>query len=112
MKTLPKTFIQQVNQIIDQHLDDKQLLQLLEKKCQLSSSQIYRKIKQKTGHSPSIHVQHKRLQQAHLWIQQSDVTIAEIAKMVGFRQLAYFSRCFSKFYGYSPISLRKEYPKK
>lgn len=106
MKTLPKTFLQIVDETIKEHLDKKDLLRILEKRLQLSSSQVYRKIKQQTEHSPSIYIRHKRLEQAHLWIVQSDLSITRIAGLVGFRQLTYFSRCFVKFYGYAPSFLR------
>ncbi len=108
MKTLPQTFLQKVEKIIQENITKKALFQLLGETLNLSASQIYRKIKKQTGVSPSIYIRQKRLEQAHLLIQTSELSISEIAAWVGFQSLAYFSRCFSKYYGYSPMILRQQ----
>lgn len=107
MKTRPKTFLQQIDKIIQQHLAQKDLLRILEKLLALSSSQVYRKIKRQTGFSPSVYIRQQRLKRAHQLILESDWAISDIAKLVGFRQLAYFSRCFAGFYGVAPSVLRR-----
>lgn len=106
MKT-PPTFITQVETLIRRQPDNTELLGLLSAHFQLSSSQIYRKIKRSTGMSPSIYILRKRLEIAKELIENSDIPLTEIARRVGFRQLPYFSRCFSAYYGETASSLRK-----
>jgi len=103
----PPTFLQQVDNIILEHLTAVNLHALLSLHLDLSKSQIYRKIKQKSGVSPSVYIRNKRLAIAHKWLQETDATISDIAAAVGFANLSYFSRCFKDLYGYSPSWLKE-----
>jgi len=103
----PKIFLIRVDELIEQHLNDPKLLQVLTKQLHLSSSQVYRKIKQKSGYSPSIYIRKKRLAIARQWVRQSDAPITEIAFRAGFQNLPYFSRCFLAEFGMSPSRFRK-----
>jgi len=103
----PKTFLAQVDDLIEQYLNEPKLLWILNKQLHLSSSQVYRKIKQKSGYSPSIYIRKKRLAIARNWIKQSDAPITEIAFQTGFQNLPYFSRCFLAEFGVSPSRLRR-----
>lgn len=107
MKT-PTTFLQQIDTILLEHLTESDMLSLLSTRLGLSKSQIYRKIKQKTGVSPSIYIRQKRLAIAHQWLQETDLPISEIATAVGFGSLSYFSRCFGERYGGTASWLRRE----
>lgn len=104
----PSKFMEQVKQLILAHLHDETFgVQALSAALALSHSQVYRKIKSKTDLTPSLFIRKVRLEKAHELIEESDELIATIAYQVGFKSLAYFSRCFTKQYGYSPSSLRK-----
>ena len=105
----PKTFLLQVDELIDKYLNEPNLLLVLAKQLHLSPSQIYRKIKQKSGYSPSIYIRKKRLYIARRWIRQSDAPITEIAFRTGFQNLPYFSRCFLAEFGMSPSKFRRAY---
>lgn len=108
MLTPPPTFIDQVDILIQQNLNMENLsTDQLGELLNLSSSQIYRKIKQQTGHSPSTYIRQKRLELSYSLIQQCDLTLSEIAYSVGFSCLSYFSRSFSEYYGYPPSYLRE-----
>lgn len=105
----PPRFMDQVKSIILDNLnDDTFSIQELSEQLLLSQSQVYRKIKTQTGLTPSLYIRTIRLDKAHELIIDSDELLSTIAYQVGFTSLAYFSRCFSKAYGYSPSSLRKE----
>ncbi|GJM33756.1 MAG: hypothetical protein DHS20C18_27570 [Saprospiraceae bacterium] len=73
----------------------------------VSRAQIYRKIKELTGKSPSIYVRSLRLQKAMELLESTDLNISEIAFEVGFKDLSYFSRSFSEEFGFSPSETRK-----
>ena len=106
MKKPPKIFLVQVAELIEAHLNKPKLLWMLTQQLHLSSSQVYRKIKQKSGHSPSIYIRKKRLSIARQWIKQSDAPITEIAFQTGFQNLPYFSKCFLAEFGMSPSRFR------
>ena len=74
----------------------------------MSASQLYRKLKALTGKSTAIYIRSIRLAKAVELIRQSEKSISEIAYEVGFKDPAYFSRCFSDAYGQSPKSFRNK----
>lgn len=51
----------------------------------------------------------KRLQRAHLLIQQTTIQLKEIAIMCGFSTYPNFSKAFKKFFGYSPNNVSRKY---
>ena len=109
MLPIPPTFLEQVDTLIQQNITNEDLStdQLAELLC-ISSSQVYRKIKHQTGYSPSSYIRNKRLENSKYLIQQSDLSLSEIAYSLGFSCLSYFSRCFSEYYGFPPSNLRTE----
>ena len=104
----PPTFIQRVDELILSNIAHPNLLLVLSEQLKLSKSQVYRKIKKRTGLSPSLYIRQIRLTIAHDWLQTTDASISEIAKQLGFREVAYFSRCFSKCYGVPPSRIRMQ----
>jgi len=107
-QTLPKKFIAQVDAIVSAKLSDESFsIEELSNLLHLSNSQVFRKIKTKTGLSPSCYIRKKRLEESHQLIVGTNHSITKVAYMVGFNCNTYFSTCFSEFYGYAPSHLRK-----
>lgn len=104
----PKLFLEQVDDLIIENLNEPNLLCILAKNLHLSSSQVYRKIKQKSGYTPSRYIRKKRLTIAKQWLIESDEYISSIAFQVGFQDLPYFSRCFLEEFGLPPRQYRKQ----
>ncbi|MEM6316638.1 MAG: AraC family transcriptional regulator [Bacteroidota bacterium] len=105
----PETFFQRAEKIVLQHLNDATFgVPELSAQLHLSPSQTYRKIKAGVGKSPSLFISHIRLREAQLLLIETDLNITEIAYQVGFLDLAYFSRCFSNFYGKTPTQVRRD----
>lgn len=100
-------FMNKVDEVILEHMNEETFcIADLQQELLMSSSQIYRKIKQKTGHSPSVYIRNTRLNYAYQLVRQSDLSFSEIAFRVGFNSLAYFSRCFTNYYGAPPSGFR------
>ncbi|WP_222862334.1 hybrid sensor histidine kinase/response regulator transcription factor [Bacteroides pyogenes] len=72
----------------------------------LSRSQLYRKMKSITEHSPNEFVRILRLKYAARMI-TSGTQIAEIAYKSGFSSASYFTKCFKEFYKVSPTEFMK-----
>lgn len=103
----PPIFLDQVDAIIEKNLPDETFsVEMLSQHLLLSHSQVYRKIKQKTGITPSSYIRNKRLQFAKELIECSELRITEVADAVGFSCLSYFSSSFTQRYGYPPSHLR------
>ncbi len=63
--------------------------------------------KKKTGTSPNQYIIMLRLKNAATLLKQTELSIKEIAKSVGFSDQMYFSRIFKKRFGMTPKEFRK-----
>ena len=66
-----------------------------------------REFKKNLGLSVPQYVMELRLQQAEELLQSTQYSVKEIAEMCGFRNTAYFIRCFSEMFGVTPSIFRK-----
>lgn len=103
-----EVFLQKVQQHIYQemhntHFGNDQLAQQLH----ISQSQLYRKLKALTGKSTAIYIRSVRLQKGRQLLENTELSIAEIAYEVGFADPNYFSRTFAKEFGFPPSKTRK-----
>lgn len=64
-------------------------------------------IKKRTGKTYKELVQTKRMNQATYMLKNSDVSVTEIIRMVGYDNTSYFYRKFKEKYGISPKEMRK-----
>lgn len=85
-------------------MDVAQLAQL----CALSESQFYDTFKKKTGMSPIRYRNHLRVRQAKLLLRSEEITHQEIAQLLGFESIHYFSRVFKEYTGVAPSQYTPE----
>ena len=97
-------FLTQALQVVEAHLGDSNFgLKHLEDAMNLSETLLYRKLKTLTGLSGNEFIRSIRLKRAAQWLQsEANLTVSEVAYRVGFRDPAYFTRCFTKAFGSSP----------
>lgn len=57
--------------------------------------------------SPNTALKETRMKMAIELFAAGDMQIQPIAKMVGFDDAAYFSKCFKQYFGYAPSEYRK-----
>jgi len=101
-------FLQKINKIIKEHLNDELFnTPFLCKKIGMSQSQLYRKLKALTGYSIANYIRLCRLQKAHTLLETSDLKINEVAYQCGFSNPSWFTQAFTENFGYSPSELRK-----
>jgi len=65
-----------------------------------------REIKLRTGKNYTDLVQEKRLSEACFLLRNTDMKISEISENVGYSNISYFHRLFSKYFGVSPHKYR------
>ncbi|MFQ5609766.1 MAG: GlxA family transcriptional regulator [Woeseiaceae bacterium] len=58
--------------------------------------------------SPSRYYLRLRLQRARELLQQTDMSLVEVAAMAGFASNSHFSKSYKEFYGYSPSAERRQ----
>jgi signal transduction histidine kinase/ligand-binding sensor domain-containing protein/DNA-binding response OmpR family regulator len=101
--SLDKKFLQNVLQIINNHLSDTSFgVEILANEVSISRRNLDRKLVALTGEVPGDLIRRVRLTQAARLINQNFGNISEIALEVGFSNPAYFSKCFSEQFGLSP----------
>lgn len=67
-----------------------------------SRVQLYRKVKAMTGKSPVEFIRSTRLAYAKLMLNDSSLSVSEVAYRVGFSSPSYFSKCFKEEFGSLP----------
>ena len=78
----------------------------LSKELNISTTQLYRKLKLLTGHSPVEFIRIIKLQKAYSLLIQRNKTVKEICFLTGFNNQSYFIKCFKEQFGTTPASFR------
>ena len=69
---------------------------------------MFRRLFQKeTGHAPLAYQLETRINRARVLLQQTDLSVTEIAQQTGFANVFYFSKMFSKRAGQTPSACRQ-----
>lgn len=98
-----KNLILKVITIIRNNIDNENLQSsYLEKELGISSSQLYRKVKQISGFSLGDLIRTVRLKHAAELLQKSTLTVSEVCYQSGFNNRSYFYREFKKMYQITP----------
>jgi len=94
--------------IIEENMDDPDFsVKTLVDGVGLSRMQLYRKLKALINKTPHDLINDIRLERAAQLLEQKQMTISEVAYMVGFNTPKYFSRCFREKYGMLPTQYIK-----
>lgn len=107
---LDRTLLKRTSEVIEAHIDDQELdIPTICKEIGISRSLFYNKFKSLTGMTPNAYILNYRLKYAAtLLTAQPQLSVADVAYMTGFATPVYFSRCFKKQHGVSPVQYRKE----
>lgn len=105
-----KEFMQKVIELIQGNIESDNLQSLyLEKELGISSSHLYRKIKQLFGFAPGDLIRSIRLKHAAELLQKSSLTVSEVCYKCGFNNRSYFYREFKKKYQTTPKNYQIKY---
>jgi AraC-like DNA-binding protein len=69
-------------------------------------SQLFRRVKQLFGESPSDLIRRMRVEEGRRLLTEGSATVTDVAYAVGFNSLSYFCRCFQDAYGSTPAAYR------
>ena len=104
---LEDAFLKKIRTLVEKDLSDAEFgMPQLVRGLGMSRSQVYKKVKALTGHSPSVYINSIRLYQGKKLLQTTDLNVSEIAYDVGFSSPAYFSKLFLEEFGISPSETR------
>ena len=96
-------FSQKLFEVIEKNISDQNLgVEMLCQEIGISRANLYRKLKSITELSPTELIRNKRLEIAAKMLKESDMSVSEVAALLGFNSHSYFSNSFKSFYGYTP----------
>ncbi|WP_414618816.1 helix-turn-helix domain-containing protein [Calothrix sp. CCY 0018] len=107
--TLPKYKLQQTIDYIHACLDSDLSLNRIAASVQMSPHYFSRLFKETTGFTPHQYVINCRIERAKDLLKQGKLSIAEIAKEVGFVDQSHLHRCFKRYVGITPKTFSQQY---
>lgn len=99
--------VREASQYIDDHLHLSLSVSELANHFGYNRKQFTRIFKEVTGIFPSVYIKSVKVEQAKKLLQDSEVSIMEIADMLGYEYQNHFSRMFQNEVGMKPIIYRK-----
>ncbi|WP_411842322.1 helix-turn-helix domain-containing protein [Salinicoccus sp. HZC-1] len=82
-------------------------LSQISKQIHVNPSHLSRKFKEESGITITEFITQKRIEEAELYLQKGNTSITDIAFILGFNDLNYFSKVFKKYTGYTPSQYAK-----
>nr|WP_294780000.1 hybrid sensor histidine kinase/response regulator transcription factor [uncultured Flavobacterium sp.] len=103
---IDEEFMEKVTNLINDNLGELDLsTEFLCDKLGVSSSKLYRKIKELTDLAPNEFIRTIRLKKSAELLKSKKYNVSEVTNLVGFNDPLYFSRCFKKQFGFPPSKL-------
>lgn len=108
-----KLFIEQVIKYIEDNISDSDFnVEKLAGMMNISRTLFYKKIKSISGQQPIELIRTIRFKKAAMLLKAGDYNVTEVAYMLGYNDIRYFSTTFKKYYGKSPSIYQKEFREK
>ena len=102
-------FLTRAVKIIDQHISNPDFsVRMFGKELGMSRTQLHRKIKALTNHSPHMFIRLMRLNRAAFSLSKDTGNVSDVAYEVGFTNLSHFSKTFKEHFGYTPSEYRRK----
>lgn len=103
VSSIDQDFINELKKIINKNLSDSLFsVEKLSAQMYMDRTTVYRKIKALTGESPQLFIRSYRLKVAAQLLKKKAGNVSQVALMVGFDNIAYFSKCFKEAYHLLP----------
>jgi len=96
-----------VKRYIDQHFKESLSLEQLADKAHMNKYYLAHTFKQEYGVSPINYMITRRIVESKYLLAETDLSLSQIAHLLGFSSPSYFSQAFRKTQGVSPIEYRK-----
>ncbi len=109
--TLPQYKLQQTIDYIHAYLDSDLSLNKIAASVQMSPHYFSRLFKETTGFTPHQYVIRCRIERAKHFLKQGKLSIAEVAKEVGFVDQSHLNRYFKRKLGITPKQFSQKYKK-
>ncbi|CAH8281415.1 signal transduction histidine kinase [Mariniflexile fucanivorans] len=103
---IDKDLMEKITNLIEENLNNIDLTtSFLCSELGMSSSKLYRKVKELTDLAPNEFIRTVRLKKSAQLLKSKKHNVSEVTNLVGFNDPLYFSRCFKKQFGFPPSKL-------
>ena len=99
--------INSIHKYLTEHLSERITIEELAKKYLMNPTTLKRVFKEVYGMSIAAHMKQHRMEEAAKLLKKSDMSIAQIAKNVGYESQSRFTTAFKDYYGMLPTEYRK-----
>ncbi|MCI9122216.1 MAG: helix-turn-helix transcriptional regulator [Oscillibacter sp.] len=96
-----------VRRYIDNHFKENLHLNQLAEMAHLNKYYLAHAFRREFGVSPINYLISRRIEESRLLLRETDHTLSLIAQILGFSSLSYFSQCFRRVEGISPLEYRR-----
>jgi len=105
-----KEFIIKLTRVVSENIENERLsLDMLSKEIGASKIQLYRKLKDISGETPTEFIREIRLKRAEKLLKTTNKTVQEIMYLCGFNNKSHFYRQFTKEYNKTPKEYRTSF---
>jgi two-component system, response regulator YesN len=105
-----KNIVIKVGKHIEQHYMDELTVKDLARKYAVNPDYLSTMYKKETGQTIIKHLNSIRIEKACLLMNTTSLSVSEIVKSVGFKDIQYFYKVFKKITGLTPAEYRKNEP--
>lgn len=100
-------FMQAVRKILEFNISDPEFnVNKLAHELDISTTQLYRRLKDLTNYSPVEFIRLAKLQKAYGLLSARNNTVKEVCYLTGFNNMSYFIKCFREQFGVTPANFR------
>lgn len=96
-----------VRRYIDLHFKESLTLEQLAEEAHMNKFYLSHTFKREYGISPISYMTHKRIKESKYLLAETDLSMSQIAQLLGFSSLSYFSQVFRRSQGMSPMEYRQ-----
>ena len=99
--------IREVHRELTQNLDKRVTIEELSKRYLMNPTTLKQAFKSVYGESIAAHMKEHRMEKAAALLHESDMSIAEIGRLVGYESQSKFTAAFKEYFGLTPKEYRK-----
>lgn len=98
-----------VRRYIDNHFKENLSLDQLAQLAHLNKYYLAHSFRREFGVSPINYLMSRRIEESRFLLRETDHPLSLIAQILGFSSLSYFSQCFRRMEGVSPLEYRRRH---
>jgi AraC family carnitine catabolism transcriptional activator len=102
------TVVERARAIMQAHVDDPLSCGAVAQQLGLSLRQLERRFKQQLGQTLHSEYVLARVEKAHQYLQQTSLSVTEVAALTGFSSVEYFSKVYRRVFGVLPSTDRRQ----